>query len=62
MLRGLPVLQRRLDSTEVPLKSNLAPTPLMDKPSPELDRHESSHSCTLHVINDALLNMMDYVP
>ena len=55
MHRGLPVLQRRLDSIEGLLRSNLAPTPLVDEPSPKLDQHESSHSRTLHVINDACL-------
>jgi hypothetical protein len=50
---GLPALQRRLD---------LAPTPLMDGPSPKLDQHKPSHSRILHVINDASLNMMDYMP
>ena len=41
---------------------DLAPTPLMDEHSPKLDQHEPSHSRTLHVIDDALLNMMDYMP
>ena len=53
MFRGLPVLQRRLDSIEGLLRSNLAPTPLVDEPSPKLDQHESSHSRALHIINDA---------
>ena len=62
LLRGLPTLQRRLDSIEGSQELNLAPTPLVDEPSPKLDQHEPSHSRTLHVINDALLNMMDYMP
>jgi hypothetical protein len=41
MLQGLPALQRRL----VPQKLDLAPTPWMDEPSPEVDQHEPSHSC-----------------
>jgi hypothetical protein len=44
MHRGLPVLQRRLDSMERPLKLDWAPIPREDEPSPELDQHESSHS------------------
>jgi hypothetical protein len=40
-------------------KLNLAPTPLVDGPSSKLDQHEHSHSRALHVINDALLNMME---
>ena len=63
MLWGLPVLQRRLVSTEdYRRQTSLAPTPLVDRPSPKLDRHKPSYSRTLHVINDALLNMMDYMP
>ena len=62
MLRGLPALQRRLVSIEGSQKLDLAPTPLVDGPSLKLDHPESSDSRTLHVINDALLNMMDYMP
>jgi hypothetical protein len=40
----------------------LAPTPLMDGPPPKLDQHGPSHSRALHVVNDALLNMMNYMP
>ena len=61
MLRGLPALQRRLVSTEESLKLGLAPTALGDGPPLKLDQHKPSHSRTLHVINDALLNMMDYM-
>ena len=43
-------------------KLNLAPTPWVDEPPPKLDQHESSHSRALHVTNDDLLNMMDYMP
>ena len=56
------MLQRRLDSTDGSQELDLAPTPLVDGPSLKLDHHESSHSRILHVINDALLNMMDYMP
>ena len=62
MHQDLPALQRRLVSTERITEYTLAPTPRMDEPSPELDHHEPSHSHTLHVTNDALLNMMDYMP
>ena len=61
MLRGLPALQRRLvpqSTTGVRLGINT----MVDGSSPKLDQHEPSHSRTLHVINDALLNMMDYMP
>ena len=62
MLWGLPALQRRLVSIEGSQKLDLAPTPLVDGPSPKLDQHEPSHSRALHVINDACFNMMDYMP
>jgi hypothetical protein len=55
MLWGLPALQIRLESSEGSHKSDLAPTPLVDEPSPKLDQHESSHSRALHVINDVCL-------
>ena len=62
MLRGLLALQRRLDSIDTSQESNLAPSPWVDEPPSKLDQHESSHSHALHVINDALLNMMDNMP
>jgi hypothetical protein len=34
----------------------------VDGPPPRLNQHTSSHSCTLYVINDALLNMMGCMP
>ena len=49
----------RLDSSTI---VNLAPNTTVDGPSLKLDQHESSHCRTLHVIDDALLNMMDYMP
>ena len=62
MIWGLPALQRRLYSIDESQDLDLAQTPLVDGPSSKLDHHECSHSRTLHVINDALLNMMDYMP
>ena len=62
MLRGLLMLQRRLDSTDGSQELDLAPTPLVDGPSLKLDQHESSHSHILPVTNDALLNMIVYMP
>ena len=59
---GLAYVAEKVSSTEGLLRSNLAPTPWVDEPSLKLDQHESSHSCALHLINDALLNMMDYMP
>jgi hypothetical protein len=44
MLRGLPVLQRKLDSARGSLKSNLVPTPLVDDTFLKIDQHETSHS------------------
>jgi hypothetical protein len=38
----------------------MAPTPLVDEPSLKFDQYE--FSCILHVINDYLLIMMDYMP
>ena len=61
MIRGLPMLQRRLVSQKGP-GLDLAPTPWMGTPSPKLYHHKSFHSHALHVINDTLLNMMDYMP
>jgi len=43
MLRGLPVLQRRLVSTEDPKELDLTLTPMVDGPSLKLDQIESSH-------------------
>jgi hypothetical protein len=54
----LPMLQGRSESAEGSPKLNLTLTPLVDEPSPKLDQHESSHSCLLHVNNDACFNMM----
>jgi hypothetical protein len=46
----LPVLQRRLDSTEGSLNSNLTSTPLVDDTFPKIGQREPSHSRTLHVL------------
>ena len=60
MLWGLPALQRRVVSIEEP-EVIISTNTMVDGPSPKLDQQESSHSRTLHVINDALLNMIDYM-
>ena len=51
-----------LDSIERPLELDLTPIPSMDGPPPKFDQHESSHSRALHVVNDALLNVMECIP
>jgi len=61
MLRGLPTLQRRLVPQRI-TGVRLGTNTTVDGPSPKLDQHESSHFRILHVTNDALLNMMDYMP
>ena len=48
-----------LDSIERPLELDLTPIPSMDGPPPKLDQHKPSHSRSLHVTNDDLLNMME---
>jgi hypothetical protein len=57
---SLSALQRRL----VPLRIagvRLSTNTMVDGPSPKLDQHEPYHSRMHYTINDALLNMIDYV-
>jgi hypothetical protein len=51
MLQGLPVLQRRLDSTERSPELDLILTPWRNGPSPKIDQHvPSQHLITTNVL------------
>ena len=62
MHQGLPALQTRLVSIERSKSQNWHQHHQWDGPSPKLDQHESSHSRAIHVVNDALLNVMECMP